>query len=138
MQRIQSGRNVLERLTFDSEAILALFLGENDGEIVADKLEKVQSGEAEGYINIISLSEIYYILFRINPELAEEKQRILRLFGLKVVPIEDNGLWREAAQMKAKHSLSLADAYAAATAKVFKSKLIIGSDKEFNKLDIQH
>ena len=126
-----------ERLTFDSEAILAFYLGEAGAEIVRDSLEKVQSGAAEGYINVLNLTEIYYILCRVDPALAEEKQRNLRLYGLKIVPVEDDGLWREAARIKSKHSLSLADAFAAATAKILKSTLMVGSDKEFKELNIQ-
>jgi len=128
---------VPENLTFDSEAILAFYLGEEGAEVVRDSLEKVQSGAAEGYINVLNLIEIYYILCRVDPKLAEEKQKNLRLYGLKVVPIEDDGLWREAARIKSKHSLSLADAFAAATAEALKSKLIVGSDEEFKELNIQ-
>jgi predicted nucleic acid-binding protein len=128
---------VPERLTFDSETILAFYLGEEGGAIVRENLEKVQNGDAEGYINILNLTEVYYILYRVDPELAEEKQRNLRLYGLKVIPIEDNDLWREAARIKGKHTLSLADAFAAATAKILKSKLMVGSDKEFRELNIQ-
>ncbi len=127
----------MERLTFDSEPILALYLYEKGAEIVRDCLDRVQRGEAEGYINVLNLTEIYYILCRVDPELAEEKQRNLRLYGLKVVPIEDDGLWREAAKIKSKHSLSLADAFAVATAQSCKSKLVVGSDKEFRELNIQ-
>jgi len=128
---------VLERLTFDSEAILAFYLGEEGGEFVRDSLGKVQNGDAEGYINILNLTEIYYILFRVDPELAEEKQRNLRLYGLKVIPVEDDSLWREAARIKGRHALSLADAFAVATAKSFESKLVVGSDKEFREINIQ-
>ena len=126
-----------ERFTFDSEAILAFYLDEEGAEIVGDCLEKVQSGAAEGCINVINLTEIYYILNRVSPELAEEKQRNLRLYGLKVVPVEDDGLWREAAKVKAKRPLSLADAFAVATAEAFKSKLVVGRDREFRELNIQ-
>jgi predicted nucleic acid-binding protein len=127
---------VPERLTFDSEAILAFYLGEDGGEIVRDNLEKVQNGVAEGYINLLNMTEIYCILYRADPKLAEEKQRNLRLYGLKIVPIEDDGLWREAAKVKSKHSMSLADAFAVATAETLKSKLVVGSDKEFIDIDI--
>jgi len=127
---------VPERYTFDSEAILAFYLDEEGAEVVEDCLEQVQSGAAEGCINVINLTEIYYILSRVSPELAEEKQENLRLYGLKVVPVEDDGLWREAAHVKAKHPLSLADAFAVATAENSKSKLVVGSDKEFKELNI--
>lgn len=128
---------MLNLLTFDSEAILAFFFGEAGGDQVRDILEKIENSEAEGYINIINLTEVHYILSRISPEVAEEKQRILRAYGLRVVPIEDNGLWREAAQMKCNHSLSLADAFAIATAKSYKTKLVAGRDKEFNNLGVE-
>ena len=128
---------VPERYTFDSEAVLAFYFGEKGGDTVRDLLERVRSGAAEGYINIINLTEIYYILSRVSPELAEEKTSNLRLNSLKVVPVEDNGLWREAAHVKAEHSLSLADAFAVATAESFKSKLVVGSDEEFKELNIQ-
>jgi len=82
------------------------------------------------------VGECQYILHRVDPKLAEEKQRALCLYGLKVVPIEYNDLWREAARIKSKHTLSLADAFAAATAKILKSKLMVGSDKEFRELNI--
>ena len=126
-----------ERYTFDSEAVLAFYFGEKGGDTVRDLLERVRSGAAEGCINIINLTEIYYILSRLSPELAEEKTSNLRMHGLKVIPVEDNSLWCEAAHVKAKHSLSLADAFAVATAKVYKSRLVIGSDREFSGPGIQ-
>jgi ribonuclease VapC len=129
--------DVSERYTFDSEPILAFFLNENGADVVEELLKQIQSGEAEGYINIINLTEISYILSRASSELAEETERNLRLLGLRVVPVEDDGLWREAARAKAKHSLSLADAFAVATAETFKSKLVVGSDKEFRAPNVQ-
>jgi predicted nucleic acid-binding protein len=137
LRKIRSGVNVLDLLTFDSEPILAFFLGEAGGDQVTDILEKIEKGETQGYINVINLTEVHYILSRISPKVAEEKQRILRIYGLRVVPIEDNGLWREAAKMKCSHSLSLADAFAIATAKNFKTKLVVGGDKEFNNLGVE-
>ena len=135
--RIGRGPSVPERLVFDSESVLAFYLAEEGGDVVRDCLEKVQNGEAEGYMSVITLTEIYYILCRVNHKLAEEKERNLRLYGLKVVPVKDDDLWREAARIKCGHALSLADAFAAATAKVCKAKLIVGSDKEFNELNIE-
>jgi predicted nucleic acid-binding protein len=128
---------VLDQLTFDSEAIIAFLLAETGGDKVRDLLKKVQMGDAEGYINIINLTEVYYTLSRKNSKTAEEKQRNLRIYGLKIVSIEDNGLWREAAKIKRFHNLSLADAFAVATAKKFKSKLVAGRDKDFSDLDVE-
>jgi len=137
LHKTNSGASVLEKVTFDSEAILAFFFGEAGGEQVRDILEKMESNEVEGYINVANLTEVIYILSRLSLKVAEEKERILRGYGLRVIPIEDDGLWRQAAKLKCDHSLSLADAFAAATAEHFKTKLAVGSDKEFDKLGIE-
>lgn len=126
-----------ERLTFDSEPILAFFLGETGGEIVSDCLTKIQRKEMEGFINVINLAEVYYVLYRLNPLMADEACRALSHLGMTVLPVEDDNLWRNAAKIKAQHSLSLADAFAVATAEKQKSALVVGSDKEFDGLDVK-
>jgi predicted nucleic acid-binding protein len=126
----------LEKLTFDTEAILAFYFGEMGAEVVGESLRRVQKGEIEGFMNVLNLTEVHYILCRVNPDLAEQKLRNLRLYNLKIVPIEDDDLWVEAAMIKSGHSLSLADAFAVATAKVLESKLVVGSDREFEGLEV--
>ena len=125
-----------EKYTFDSEALLAFYFDEEGADVVEDILEQIGRGSAGGNINIINLAEIYYILSRKDPKIAEEKVKNIRLMGLKVVPVEDDGLWREAALLKSKYSMSLADAFAVATAKVFKTTLVIGSDREFDGVKV--
>ena len=125
-----------ERLTFDSEPILAFFLGEPGSETVADYLSKIQNKEADGFISVINLAEVYYILYRLNPVLADENCRALSSLGLTVLPVEDDDLWRNAAKIKAQHPMSLADAFAVATAQAYKAKLVVGSDREFNGANI--
>ena len=94
-------------------------------------------GKVQGYINIINLAEIYYVLFRLDSSLVDIALTNLNLHGLKVVPIEHNDtLWRHAAKLKANHSLSLADAFAAATAVTQKSKLVVGNDQEFEGIEV--
>jgi len=122
---------VPERLTFDSEPLLVFFLDEAGADTVEEYLSKIQSGEVEGFINVVNLAEVYYISYRLNPMLADENYLALASLGLTVIPVENNDLWRDAAKIKAKHSLSLADAFAVATAKAFKAKLVVGGDREF-------
>jgi len=123
-------------VVFDTEALLAFYLGEVGGEEVMKLLTEVQEGKVQGYLNIVNLSELYYILYRKSPMMAKEKERNLRGFGLKIVPVIDDQLWKEAAIMKGKQALSLADAFAAATAKVRKAKLLTSRDEEFRGLEI--
>ena len=123
-------------IVFDTEALLAFYLGEPTGKDVERRLVETMKGEIKSYLNIVNLTELYYILYRKNPEIAEEKERNLRGYGMEIVPVEDNELWREAAKTKGKHALSLADAFAVATAKVKTATLLVGSDPEFDGLDI--
>jgi len=59
--------------------------------------------------------------------LAEEKERNLRLYGLKVIPTEDDDLMPYRLWMPF---------FSAATAKLFESRIIVGSEKDFKEIDI--
>ena len=124
-------------VVFDTEPLLAFYMGEEGDTVVEEMLNRVIDGDVKAYINIVNLTELYYILHRYSPEAAEEKTRNLRAYGIKVVPLTDDTLWRLAAEIKSRHPMSLADAYAAATAQVMGSKLIIGRDREFNSLRVE-
>lgn len=124
-------------VVFDTEPLLAFYRGEPGAADVEETLNKVIDGSVKAYVNIVNLTELYYILHRYSPEVAEEKTRNLRAYGLKVVPLVDDTLWKLAAEMKSSHPMSLADAYAAATAQTTGSKLIMGRDQEFDGLPIE-
>jgi len=123
-------------IVFDTETLLAFYLGEPAGKEVERRLVETMKGEIKGYLNIVNLTELYYILYRKNTEIAEEKERNIRGYGVEIVPVEDNELWKEAAKTKGKHALSLADAFAVATAKAKKANLLVGRDPEFDGMDI--
>ena len=125
------------RLTFDSEPLIAYFLGDETAKQIVPLLQGILNGETVAYINIVNLSEIYYILHRINPSIVDSKIEILQNYGINLVPVTENGLWKNAAKIKSSHSMSLADAYAVATAIETGSTLVIGRDKEFNTFDIE-
>lgn len=125
----------MRTIVFDTQALLAFYLGETGSERVETYLEMVSGGEAIGYLNIINLTEFYYILLRVSQETAEEKARNLRSFGVKIVPVTDGSpLWKEAAVIKAANALSLGDAFSAATALTRRGTLLTGSDIEFERV----
>ena len=123
-------------IVFDTEALLIFYLDEPGADTVKELLEKTQSGERAGYLNIVNLTEFSYILQRHDGELAQEKERNLRAFGLEIVPVMDNELWRVAAGIKAKHPLSLADSFAAATAQIKGARLVVGRDEEYKSVGL--
>ena len=123
-------------IVLDTQALLMLYMDEEGAEHIAGILKQVLDGKTKGYMNVVNLAELYYILCRKSKKVADEKERNIKSFGVRIVPVEDNtSLWKSAAMLKAKHSLSLADAFAAATAKSLKSKLVTGADPEFDKID---
>lgn len=122
-------------IVLDTQAILILYMGEKGADRIADLLAQILEGKIKGYMNVVNLAELYCILARKSRKVAEEKERNLRSFGVKIVSVRDDDLWKEAAVLKANHTLSLADAFAAATAKTLKSKLVTGSDPEFEAIE---
>lgn len=121
---------------FDTEAILKFYLGEEGAPKVLELLERVQEKKTKGYINIINLTEFYYILYRKSPEIAKQKVENLLSFGLIPYEVKNNDLWREAGKLKALHNIPLADAFAAATANHLKATLVAGKDADFNDIDV--
>ena len=134
--RTSEGTESYLSVVFDIEALLIFYLDEPGSAMVQEYLEKIQKGETSGYLNVVNLSEFHYILYRRDPELAENKEKNLRAFGLQIVPVLDDELWRVAANIKAKHALSLADAFAAATAKIKRARLATGRDEEYKSVGI--
>jgi len=123
-------------VVFDTEALLIFYLGEAGSSIVEELLEQVKTRSLPGYLNIVNLTEFYYILYRRDTGVAEEKVRNLRAFGLEIVPLTDTALWRVARRLKGDYALSLADACAAATAVLKGDRLVAGRDEEFDQLGI--
>ena|SRR5208282_6011378 len=120
-------------LVFDSQSLLKLYLDEPGADEVVRLLREVQEGKSDGWISVVNLAEIYYILRRKSREVAEEKEENLRSYGVRVVPVDaDSPLWKRAASLKAERSMSLADAFAAATALELSAKLVTGADVDFD------
>lgn len=122
-------------VVFDTESLLIFYLGEEGANTVENLLESVVNKEIEGLLNIVNLTEFYYILSRKDAVIAEEKVRNLKAYGIKIVPA-GNSIWKEAGKIKAKYAIPLGDAFAAATAIVKNDKLVVRRDEDFNKTDV--
>ena len=123
-------------VVFDTEALLIFYLGEEGADVVEDLLRRIQNKELKGFLSIANLTEFYYILYRRDAAIAEEKVRNLRAYGIEIVPLMDNAIWREAGRIKGEHAISLADAFAVATAIAKKDKLVVGRDDDFKKVNV--
>ncbi|CAN5310217.1 type II toxin-antitoxin system VapC family toxin [soil metagenome] len=123
----------MKRIVFDSYALIALFRQETGYEFVRDLLVKMANDEIEGFISAVNVGEIYYMISR----KSSSKNADAAVIAVKQMPLEiidaDLKLCMEAAAIKAKHSLSYADAFAAAVTINTKAVLITG-DAEFENL----
>ena len=123
----------MKKIVFDSFALIALFRQEPGYELVRDLLVKMANDESEGYITAINLGEVYYMISRkSNTKNAETAITAIKQMPIHIVE-PDLKMCLDAAAIKAKHSLSYADAFAAVLTINRKAVLITGDD-EFESL----
>ncbi len=118
----------------DSYALLSFLRGEAGEDQVAALLEKASNRDVPLHMTEVSYAEVKYVVIRKDG--AERWKEIER--DLPTLPIEFHPANRDlanlAAEFKARHKMSLADAFAAALAKERKAELVTG-DPEFKPLD---
>ncbi|OGP61983.1 MAG: hypothetical protein A2170_02050, partial [Deltaproteobacteria bacterium RBG_13_53_10] len=100
----------------DSFAILAWIQDEKGAQQVEELLYLAQDHKEELLLNIINLGEVFYRCARVRDiPFARDILEKLRLLPIKIYPCP-NDLVLEASEIKAKHPIAYADAFAAATA----------------------
>ena len=115
---------------FDSYAVLSFFFKETGAERVTEVLHDAAAAAQPVLITAVNWAEVLYRLQREQGDSGvAEAQRFERTMPLDVVPA-DQALAEIAAEFKAAHKMSLADAFAAALAKQKKAELVTG-DPEF-------
>ncbi len=118
----------------DSHALLAFLRGEAGDDQVAALLEQAGERDAPLHMTEVNYAEVKYLVVRKDG--AERWEEIAR--ELPTLPIEFHPATRAladlAADFKARHKLSLADAFAATLAKEKKVELVTG-DPEFKALE---
>lgn len=121
--------------TIDTEVLLKFYFGEDGADEIEKYLTESREKKINLYINVINLTEFYYIIYRMSPKLAEERITDINAFNIKVVYVDNDSIWKKAALIKGKYSLSLADAYSVSTALFTKSTLLIGNDSKFDAIE---
>lgn len=118
----------------DSYALLAFLRGEPGETQVAALLEKAGDRDSPLGMTEVNYAEVKYIVLRKDgPEIWAEIARHLPALPIRFYPAT-RALAELAADIKARHPLSLADAFAAALAKESKAELVTG-DPEFKPLE---
>jgi len=118
----------------DTSAWLTLIEDEAGSDAVQEILEQTQAGEAVVFVSFMSFMEVYYITLQEHGE-GEALERVNLIAALPVLRVESTeGLNILAAELKAMHRLSVADAWIAALAKEREATLV-HKDPEFKQVE---
>ena len=122
-----------DELVLDTSAIIAWFEDEAGADEVEDLVRKAQRDEVTIYVAFVSLMEADYIMERkVGREQAETSIANVENWPISVV--ESHPQWRyQAARIKARGGLSLADSWIASLALMTGAELV-HKDKEFDSV----
>ena len=120
-------RDLPEALSIDSGVVLAYMLGEDLGKVARDE---ILSPERRAYCSRVAASELFYILCRRRGErFARGAAEALLKSGRPSVVSSDE-VDMEAGAYKCARSISLADCYVLAVAKVFKAAVVFAKRED--------
>jgi predicted nucleic acid-binding protein len=113
---------------FDACALLALINNEPGADRVETVLREALSGNADIYMNKINVYEVYYGIRRVEGEQkADETYRRIQKQPINIIDTFGDDVFIEAAKLKAKYRISLADSIVLGEA-VVRTATILSSD----------
>lgn len=122
-----------DAVVFDTSAFLTLTGEEPGADTVQKFITDAMAGEIDLHASFVSLTEIEYITRQKEGEVVARQ----RLADIKALPVQwhhsDDTLCAAAAELKAAHKVSFADAFVAATAQRLDATLV-HKDPEFDAL----
>lgn len=124
----------MKRYLLDTSALLTLRDDEDGADRVAQILAQARQQKAHCFACFLTLMEVFYRVWRDDGEmegrLAYEQCQALPLIWIH----EDEALLVKAAEVQAKHQVSLADAWIGACA-ILQNADLVHKDPEFEGLD---
>jgi len=122
------------RVVLDTKPLIKLFAREEGWETVQKILAKVEDGEIEATISVVTLTEIYYkYLQEKRPDLARIRTEELR-YAIYLKKLEiDEEVAVKAGEFKGKYNVSIADAFIAAAA-YFEGSTVISDEADFKRI----
>ena len=122
------------KIVLDTKPLIKLFAQEEGWDAVQEILSRVEAGDIEAAVSVVTLTEIYYKYMKEKrADLAEARMNQLRyaVYLRKVGIDEDVAV--KAGDFKGRYDISIADAFIAATAH-FEESTIISDDPDFEKI----
>ena len=117
----------------DTSAILCLLEDEPGADVVEQKIAAAEAGNIKLGASFVSLTETFYITHLSQGQArAQEFVAVVKSWPMEII-YPDESLCLAAGEIKATHSVSLADAFVAATAHLA-SAVLIHKDPEFEAL----
>ena len=124
-----------DTIVFDTEPLIAYLDDEPGSDVVEAWIDRVASGEVDGYISPVTKTEVLYVGSRVGFHLDDVRASLDRLEELGVAVYDARECWEIAAALKEAHTMALGDAYALATADAVDGTLLVGADDDFDELE---
>ena len=123
------------KLLFDTHAFLAFFNREEGSQTIKNFFDAVESGEAEGFVATITLTELAYIYTR-KTDGATARLRVMQVQGsyLNSIPLTPE-IALDAGIMK-RPGISIADAIIAASA-ISVDASVVTNDPHFSEMGVE-
>lgn len=126
---------MVDTLVFDTEPLIAYLADEPGSDVVEDRIDRVASGEIDGYISPVTKTEVLYVGSRVGFPVDDVRASLERLEELGVTVHDSRACWETAAVLKEAHNMALGDAYALATADAVDGTLLVGADDDFDAIE---
>ncbi|HID91294.1 TPA: PIN domain-containing protein [Candidatus Bathyarchaeota archaeon] len=129
-------RSALEKfkVVLDTKPLIKLFAQEEGWKAVQEILFRIEAGELEAGISVVTLTEVYYkYLLEKRPDLAVARADQLRYatYLKKLVITEDAAI--KAGELRGRYGIPVADAYIAASA-YLEGSVVVSDDPDFRKI----
>ena len=122
------------KIVLDTKPLIKLFAEEEGWDAVQKILSRVEAGDIEAAVSVVTLTEIYYKYMKEKrADLAEIRTKELRYAVYLKKLLIDEEVAVKAGDFKGKYNISVADAFIAATA-YFEESTIISDDPDFGKI----
>jgi len=127
--------NSKTKLLFDTHAFLAFFNREEGSQTIKNFFDAVESGETEGFVATITLTELAYIYAR-KTDAATARLRVMQVQGshLNMIPLTPE-IAMDAGTMK-RPGISIADAIIAASALSINAS-VVTNDPHFSDMGVE-
>jgi ribonuclease VapC len=126
----------MAKRVLDSWALIAFFEDEPGAGAVEEILARAADDRDQLFLSVINWGEVYYNTMReVSESAAENRAAEIASLPIEIIGVGDDlKLVRAASNLKARHRIAYADAFAAALAKEKRAELVTG-DPEFKSLE---